>query len=291
MTEQSTFKKYLLFFLFGYTESKNKVLYMILYLLLGYLMAVAFLYAYQRNFIYFPDRSAPVPALYNMPDMEVTSTATGDGLTLRGWYKAPRGTRPVVIMFHGNGGNIGIRNFKARPFLDQGYGVLLAEYRGYGGNAGESSETGFYKDGRAWMKALADHGIPPARTVIYGESIGSGTAVQMAIEYPGIKALILESPFTSLTDTAQRHMFYVPCRLLLKDRFDNLSKIKQVSAPLLVLHGAADTVVPYALGRRLFEAAVEPKTMETYPLGGHNDLYMHGAFAAILNFLDNLDHG
>lgn len=269
-------------------KRKKHVMDSLLGLVLLYLGVLLMLYFIQRHMMYFPDVTRPVPSVYGVADMIVIDVGTADGLTLQGWYKAPAAGRPIIVLFHGNGGNIGGRNFKARQFINQGYGFLLAEYRGYGGNRGSPSEQGFYTDARAYLAWLVKQGIAPAQTVLYGESIGTGVAVEMASETSGYKALVLESPFASMVEMARKQYFFIPVDLLLKDRYDNFSKIKSVKIPLLVLHGAVDPVVPYSQGKKLFDAANEPKKMETFPHGGHVDLYNHGAGAKILAFLEGL---
>ena len=283
-------KKFLLSLIFERKKSGRRVIGIIPWLIVGYCLMIAIMYYRQRDFLYYPQHNLYSPAAYGVADMEVVEIRTDDGLTLKGWYKAPADPlRPVIVMFHGNAGHIGYRGFKARLMIDAGYGFLLTEYRGYGGNPGRPSEDAFYQDAMPWMKLLEARGIPPERTVLYGESVGTGPAVQVAMKYPGIRALVLETPFTNLGTVAQKHFFYLPANLLLRDRFDNINKIKKIHAPVLVLHGTADTIVPYSDGQALFAAANEPKTMETFPMGGHNDLFMHGAGLRMLRFLEYLD--
>lgn len=257
---------------------------------LVYLALAVFFYFTQRSFIYFPDKNLGAPSDYGVAAMDVISVLTDDGLTLKAWYKPPSSPdKPVLLMFHGNAGHIGIRAFKARIFMDQGYGFLLAEYRGYGGNPGRISEEGLYRDGRAYMTWLKNKGISSSRVVVHGESLGTGVAVQMATEYQDVHAVVLETPYTTLRDVAQKHMFYLPVKLLMKDRFDNLAKIKNVVAPLLIVHGTADMIVPYQQARRLYEAAGQPKKLETLSLSGHNNTYVFGAGQKIAAFLAQLE--
>jgi len=270
----------------------KKILDFLFAALISYAALVLFFYVQQRYFIYVPDITRPQPAAFGASDMEEISVHTDDDLTLHGWYKAPaqkRKKKPVLLMFHGNAGHIGIRAFKARPFLKKGYGFLLAEYRGYGGNPGKISEAGFYDDARAYIKWLGENGVPPENIVLYGESVGTGVAVQMAVEYPDIRAIALEAPYTALHKVAQKHMFLLPATLMLKDRFENTQKIVGVTAPLLIFNGALDRIVPPVMGQALYDAANEPKTLEIFPYAGHNDLYLHGAGEAMLFFLESLD--
>lgn len=271
-------------------KKNKKIMDFLIACLVTYVITALALYIVQRSLIYFPDTNPPSPPFFGLADMGVVDVTTSDGLTLKGWYRKPiEQGKPVILMFHGNAGHIGIRNFKARPFLDSGYGFLLAEYRAYGGNPGRTSEQGFYRDARAYIEWLKEQGIATEDIVLYGESLGTGIAVQMATEYPDIKALVLETPFTNFVDLGKRIYFFLPVNLMMRDRYDNLSKITGLKMPLLVLHGTLDAVVPYRYGKALFDAASEPKRMETFPGGGHNDLYAHNADGRILMFLEGLD--
>ncbi len=250
-----------------------------------YVLMLATLFVVQRKLIYFPDRSAPVPADHGVPEMSIVRLATEDGLELAAWYRAPAGGGgAVVVYFHGNAGHIGGRGDKVRPYLDAGYGVLLLGYRAYGGNPGKPSEQGLYSDARAALGFLAGEGVASERLVLYGESLGTGVAVRMASERR-VAAVVLEAPFTSATDVGAARFPFAPVRLLARDRFDSLSRIAAVGAPVLVLHGERDTTIPVAFGRRLLAAAVEPKEGRFYPGAGHADLYDFGAAEAVIDFL------
>ena len=250
-----------------------------------YLLMLAAMYVFQRSLIYVPDRTRPEPSQFGVPEMIPVTLETDDGLALLAWWRPPaRAGAPTIAYFHGNAGHIGNRGSKVRPYLDQGWGVLLTTWRGYSGNPGDPTERGVYADARAALAFLAKQGITPAGTVLYGESLGSGAAVELATGYAA-GALVLEAPFTSLPDAGARHYPIFPLRLLAKDRYDSLAKIGAVQSPLLVLHGGRDRVVPMALGRRLLEAANEPKTGK-FPAGaGHNDLYDFGAARGVIAFV------
>ncbi len=250
---------------------------------LFYILFVAVLYIGQRGLIYFPDKSRPVA-----PDgVEVVTVLSEEGLEIQGWYIPPRDEgKGIIVFFHGNAGHYGHRIYKANYYIQEGYGVLLAGYRGYGGNGGQPSEEGFYRDGRAYISWLQQK-EPKRELILYGESIGSGTATQMAVEYD-IRALILETPFSSLVDLASARYFFVPTRYLLKDRYANFSKISDIDAPLLILHGHSDTVIPFLSAKRLYDAASEPKVFVDFPQGNHNDLYAFSAYEHILHFLSGI---
>ena len=165
-----------------------------------------------------------------------------------------------------------------------GLGCLLLDYRGFGGNPGSPTEEGLYVDGRAGYDWLVSAGHAPERIVLYGESMGSGVATKLASE-KAAAAIVLDAPFTSIVDVAAGRYPWLPVSLLVVDRFDSLSRIGDVRIPLLVLHGTDDRVVPFPLGRRLFEAANEPKRFVRFDGGSHMDLYEHGAASEVIGFV------
>ena len=241
------------------------------------------LYALQRRLVFVPLGRPGRPEEAEVPDMRVVRYRTSDELTLEGWFKPPEG-RSTIVYFHGNAGHIGERAFKARYFMDRGYGFLLASYRGYGDNPGRPSEAGVYRDARAAIEFLAAEGIAPSGLVIYGESLGTGVACAMASEYDAA-ALVLEAPFSSLVDVAARHYWWTPARWLVRDRFESVHRIGSAEMPLLIFHGARDTVVPLKLAKRLYAAAREPKELRILPGAGHTDLYDQGAAEIVAEFL------
>ncbi len=263
-----------------------------LYALLGSALAaygvlVAGLYVFQRQLLYFPGGGRPELGELTAIGVREVRLKTADGLSLLSWYLPPREGRPVIAYFHGNGGHIGYRAERLRWFARDGYGVLMAEYRGYGGNPGTPSEAGLSIDARAALDFLDGEGITPNRLVIYGESLGSGVAVPVAAQRE-VAALILEAPFTSVAEVAQYHYSFMPAAALVRDRFDSLSRIGNVKAPILVLHGERDRVVPIRFGRALFEAAPGPKEFWVAREAGHENLTWFGAFEAVRGFLEKL---
>jgi len=259
----------------------------VIIIVLGYGLLVGCAWGFQRALLYHPDRSEPAPAIAAASGLEAVRLLTEDGLDLLAWYAPAPPERATIVLFHGNAGNISHRADKARLFIAGGYGVLLAEYRGYGGNPGDPTEDGLYHDGRAALKYLAGVGVDTQSVVLYGESLGSGVAVELARDH-AVRALVLEAPYTSIPDVGARHYPFLPVRALASDRFENLEKIAAVRAPILVVHGARDNVVPFDLGRRLFDAAPEPKQSLFLSHAGHNDLYGYGAGQEIVAWLDGL---
>lgn len=262
---------------------------------LAYFLLLGLVYSLQRSLIYLPDRSPLDAGRLAAPDWRTIETRSDDGLALRHLYRpGAAGAGPLLLAFHGNGGHAGHRVEKFEEMLGPERGLLLAEYRGYGGNPGKPSEEGLLADARSLLAWLETEGLAPSEVVLYGESLGSGVATALAAESATagrpFAGLILESPFDSLAAVAQHHYWYLPARPLVRDRFDSAARIGAVAAPLLVLHAEADRVVPLRFGERLFEAAAEPKRLLRIGEGArHNDLYRLPAFRqAVRAFVGDL---
>jgi len=257
------------------------------------LVAVAAIaWSQQRRLIYFPFGSVPAPDTLGLLNATAISFQTDDGLTLMGWFVAARG-RPThtVIVFNGNAGNRAFRAPLARALSAADVSVLLFEYRGFGGNPGSPSETGLKSDARAARNyVLSRGGEDPARLVYFGESLGTAVATELAVDYPPA-ALILRSPFTSMTDVGKHHYRYLPVGWLLRDRYASIDRIARVRAPVLVIGGDADRIVPFALTRRVYEAARDPKTLLVIRGADHNDDSLstgHELIEGVLTFLRQL---
>lgn len=240
-------------------------------------------YVLQRNLIYFPSANIPQPQDYNAHDLQVLSLTTQDKLALNAWYKPAKANNPTVLFLHGNAGTIGDRMPTARVLINAGFGVLLPEYRGYGGNKGVPTEQGLYKDGRAALQFLINQRIKLSQLVLFGESLGTGVASQLATEQT-ICALVLQSPFTSLAAVARYHYPWIPLKPW--DKYDSLSRIQSINTALLVLHGTDDKTVPYNEGVILFKAANSPKKMLTFSGYDHNNLIQAPDFySQIIQFI------
>jgi uncharacterized protein len=221
-----------------------------------------------NRLLYFPDRAVP-PTPPFAEDVELR----GGGERLHGWWTPARRGVPVahVLFCHGNGGNIGDRLSHVRLLAEAGLDVLVFDYSGYGRSSGRPSEQGTYRDAAAAHAALLRRpGVDPGRVLLLGESLGGAVALALALELPPA-GLILQSAFTSVRDMARVHYPFLP-RSLVPDAYPSLERIGALRAPLLVLHGARDAIVPLLYGEALFEAAPEPKRLEVFEDAGHNDL-------------------
>jgi uncharacterized protein len=250
---------------------------------LVYAAFVAFLYATQRKMMYFPDPTRWAPASIGLPEAAETTLDTADGERVIVWHAPPQGDKPVVIYFQGNGGGLNLRVGRFRKLIADGFGLIALNYRGYGGSTGAPSERGLLLDAAA-SHAFATQHYPPDRIVLWGESLGTGVAVALAAERP-VARVLLESPFTSAADVAAAVYPFAPVRLLMKDQFRSHERIGKVTAPVLVLHGALDQVVPIAHGERLYAMVPTPKRFVRLERADHNDHDEHGAYQAIRGFL------
>lgn len=245
-------------------------------------------YAAQESLVFFPDRTLrATPAVVELPFEDVRLT-TGDGVGLGAWWVGPEPARGAVVFAHGNAGNISDRLDAIKLFVDLDLAVLAFDYRGYGTSAGKPSEEGTYRD----MEAAVQHvvtvrGIARERTVYYGESLGGAVALATALRFPPA-ALVLESTFASVRAMAAVHYPFVPGFLATRVRYDSLARVRNLRCPLLVLHGPRDTIVPYRMGRELFDAAPSSKAFADLE-GDHNDgglAVSPAARAALRTFLD-----
>jgi fermentation-respiration switch protein FrsA (DUF1100 family) len=253
----------------------------------AYLTAVTALWAFQRALIYTPDRIDYVPPSHYamLTGVDEIALETADGFDLKAWYAPAPAGRPTVVMFLGKGGSLRSQRYRLRHFRDARMGVLMLAYRGYSGNEGKPNEQGLYSDARSALEWLEARGVPDTSVVLYGVSLGSGVATEMAAEGE-FGAVVLEAPYTSIVDVAAHRFPIVPVRWLLKDRFDSLSRIDTLTEPLLVMHGDDDRVVPQDLGRQLYDEAGGPK-QGFWPVGvGHNDLFDRGGFTVAVDFIE-----
>ena len=236
---------------------------------------VAVMYLFQRKLMYFPETVRTQPSAVGLPAAEEITIDTADGEHLVAWHVPPRANNAVVIYFHGNAGSLRLRNERFQRITADGTGLVALSYRGYGGSSGTPTENGLLADADA-AYAFAIARYQPERIVLWGESLGSGVAVALAAKRK-VGRVLLESPFTSAADIGASVYWYVPVRFLMKDQFRSDERIRYVTAPVLILHGTDDHVVPITFGERLYALANEPKRLVLIPGGGHVNLDGFGA--------------
>ena len=250
-----------------------------------YAAALSGMYVFQRDLQYFPTRRDPAPEAVGLADVTRIPLATPDGETLVLWYADAEAGRPTVLFLHGNAGEIADRADRFAFYQSRGYGVAFLSYRGYGGSTGSPTESGLLIDAKAAYDFLRTEGIPAARIILVGESLGTGPAVITAARNP-VAAVVLEAPYSAAVDIARRAYPWAPVGILMKDQFRSRDHIAAINAPLLILHGDADRVIPQGFGRRLFDAARDPKTFISLGPVGHEALFSPDTWAQEASFID-----
>lgn len=236
----------------------------------GYAGLVALLYLAQRSLLYHPDRTHMSPAAAGLPEAEEVVLDTSDGEKVIAWHVAPRPGKAIVIYFHGNAEIVPWRAPRFRALTADGTGLLALSYRGYSSSTGTPTEEGLARDAEA-AYAFVSARYAADRIALWGHSLGSGVAVRLASERT-IGKLVLEAPFSSVVDIAAARFWFVPVRLLLLDQFRSDQRIAKVTAPVLVLHGAHDRVIPITSGERLYDLIRAPRRFVRFPDGDHVNL-------------------
>ena len=259
----------------------------LLWIIATYVTICIAAYFGQRWFMYFPDPARVAPAQAGLAGVEEVELKTNDGETIVAWHSPAKPGEPTILYFHGNAGNAAGRAEKFETMREHGAGVFYLNNRGYGGSTGNPTESANVADAITAYEHLLGSGVEADSIVLYGESLGSGQATQLAAQRE-VRAVVLESPLTSTVDVGKRTYFFLPLGLLLSDQYRNIEHVAKVKAPRLVLHGEQDEVIPVAMGKRVYAAANEPKKLELFAEGHHSDLFDHGAWERVRAFLDAL---
>ena len=263
------------------------VLKLFLVLAVLYVLAAAGANRLQRFLMYIPDTERVAPQAVGLTDVEEVSLRSKDGAVVLCWWSRPQPGKPTLLYFHGNAGSLASRSERFRLYQNQGYGLLMMTYRSYGGSTGTPAERANVSDGKSAYDWLVNQGIGAEDIVLYGESLGSGIAVQVAAAKP-VGGVILDAPYTSMLALAELHYPKLPSRFFMTDRYMSVAHIAQVTAPLLIIHGERDVTVPASMGRELYAKAGKPKHIEIFSDAGHADLYNRGARETIVNWLSSL---
>ena len=246
---------------FLFKKNLRKMNYLTLLLLafvITYFFVLILTYIFQRSLLYHPMENN-----YSHDQIKVSiekvTIKTNDGIALTSWYHSKDLKSYKTILFlHGNAGSLENRIHKINHFRDMNVNFLITAWRGFSGNAGEPTEKGLYEDARSAINWLKTKGVNEKDIIIYGESLGTGVAVEIA-QNKKFAGIILESPFTSMVAAGKDKYPFLPVRMLLKDKYESEKKIKNVKVPILVMHGKADNIVPFHMGKKMYELANEPK--------------------------------
>jgi len=258
---------------------------LIFILLSVWVLLCLLLYLFQPRFVYFPYaalEATPRDVSLRYEDVFIT---TDDHVRVHGWFLPHESPRATLLFFHGNGGNISHRLDSLLIFHGLGLSVLIIDYRGYGRSEGRPSEAGTYSDAlAAWRYLVRDRNTTGEDIVLFGRSLGSAVAVWLASRHTP-RALILESGFTSTADMGRHYYPFLPVKWLTRIKYDSLTRIGSVRCPILFVHSPGDDIVPYALGRKLYAAANEPKSFLEIT-GGHNE----GFLVSGKSYVEGLDN-
>tara|TARA_Y100000389_G_C17358236_1_gene462279 strand:- start:196 stop:996 length:801 start_codon:yes stop_codon:yes gene_type:complete len=236
-----------------------KYLYFIIFsLAAAYTLVLIFIYLNQRNLLYHPTENNYLEDKINFNYEEVL-IETEKNIQLKSWLiKKNLEKYKTLIFFHGNAGNLFNRVHKLNELNKLNINILIISWRGFSGNSGKPTEKNLYFDGKMSIKWLNDLGVSNDKIILYGESLGTGVAVELG-QSNTFNSIILESPFTSIAKAAKIYYPYLPINLLLKDRYDSIDKINKITKPVLIMHGMKDNIVPYEMGVKLFQKANQPK--------------------------------
>jgi uncharacterized protein len=235
-------------------------------------------YGAQRYLVFEPDRTLrATPADYSFAVRDVGIVVPAEPeRTLHGWWIPAANPRAMVVLYlHGNDGNVSTSIDGIAPLRELGYSVFMLDYRGYGASGGGfPSEAGVYQDAQsAWDYLVHDWGLNPANLLIYGHSLGGAIAIELALRHPEAAGLVVESSFTSIYDMARLEARYglLPVNLFLNQRFDSIAKVGHLRLPVLYIHGTADEIVPFKMGKALYEATPFARGFVAVPAGRHED--------------------
>ena len=257
-------------------------------LFIAYFLITLGLYIFQRSLLYHPVVNNYYGEKLNVKIEEVKIT-TVDNIELLAWYhKKDIKKYKTILYLHGNAGSLENRIYKINQFNNMNINFLLIAWRGFSGNAGKPTEQGLYQDARSAVKWLINEGAIEENIVIYGESLGTGVATEIA-QNKNFAGVILESPFTSMVDAGKDKYPYLPVKLLLKDKYESDQKIKNIKSPVLIMHGKVDNIVPFHMGKKMYELANEPKFFYSQEYGDHMVEYDEKLLSTLKKFIQSLN--
>ena len=242
------------------------------------------MYIFQRRIVFNKSGHPGAPKDYNLDNTEEVYIKTEDNLKLLSWYHKGNNSLPLLVYFHGNSFHIGDRAYRIQRYIEKNWSVLLVSWRGFGGNKGNPTEKNLYKDAEAVLKWIKNNTeFKFKQLVIYGESLGSGAAVEIGTKYEFL-SIVLEAPFTSINDIAKKRYKIFPTKFLVKDKFDNFSKIDKIISPLLIISGKKDEIVPHEHSIKLYDKAKVIKKSVFIDEAIHNNLYDFGIEKDVIGF-------
>tara|TARA_Y100000590_G_scaffold458032_1_gene611909 strand:+ start:795 stop:1607 length:813 start_codon:yes stop_codon:yes gene_type:complete len=256
-----------------------------------YILLLIVVFFFQRNLLYHPtlDNYIKNQSAIELKEIEKVKITTKDNIDLVGWfYNKDLNKFKTVLFFHGNAGSLQNRTYKLNHFKNLNVNFLIIAWRGFSGNKGKPNEKGLYEDAKSAVSWLKAKSVDEKNIILYGESLGTGVAIEIA-QNKNYAGIILESPFTSMLDMGKKYYPFFPVRFLLKDKFESNKKIINVSSPTLIMHGKVDRIVPYKMGKKLYELANEPKFFYSIEYGDHMVEYDEKLLLALEKFIKSLN--
>ena len=263
----------------------------ILGLVFFYVLVLIVVFLFQRNLLYHPsvDNYLKDQVVNEPTEIEKIKITTKDKIDLVAWfYNKNLEKFKTILFFHGNAGSLENRTYKLNHFKDLDVNFLIIAWRGFSGNKGKPNEMGLYEDAESAIQWLRTRGVNKKNIILYGESLGTGVAVQVA-QNQNYAGVILESPFTSMVNMGKKYYPFFPVSLLLKDKFASYKKINNISVPVLIMHGKVDKIVPYEMGKKMYELANEPKFFYSQEYGDHMIEYDEKLLTALKKFILSLN--
>ena len=265
----------------------NKIYFSLILLLIVYFIITFFLYFFQRNLLYYPTENN-----YYGDELKVSiekiKINTKNNLELLSWYHKKNSRYKTILFLHGNAGTLENRIHKINHFKDIKINFLILSWRGFSGNNGKPTEQGLYDDAISAIRWLKNQGFEERDIIIYGESLGTGVATEIA-QNKNFAGIILESPFTSMVDVGKNKYPFFPIGLLLKDKYESYKKIKNINSPILIMHGEDDSIVPFFMGQKMYELANEPKYSYFSKYDDHMMEYNEKLLKELKNFIYSLN--
>jgi len=276
------------FFSNKYLIKMNFLKLILLTLIIIYFFILISTYLFQRNLLYHPSENN-----YSGDQLQVSvekvKIKTSDNIELLSWFHNKNISKyKTILFFHGNAGSLENRIHKINHFKDMKVNFLIVAWRGFSGNKGKPTEQGLYEDARSAINWLKTKGINEKNIIIYGESLGTGIATEVS-QNKNFAGIILESPFTSMVDAGKNQYPYLPVRILLKDKYESDKKLKNIRIPILIMHGKVDNIVPFYMGKKMYEIANEPKYSYFSEYDDHMMEYNQNLLKALNKFVNSLN--
>ena len=263
----------------------------VLALIIFYIFLLIIVFLFQRNLLYHPsvDNYLKDDLAAEPSEIEKVTIITADKIDLTGWfYNKDIEKFKTIVFFHGNAGSLQNRTYKLNHFKNLNVNFLIIAWRGFSGNKGKPNEMGLYEDAKSAIRWLNTKGIQDKNIILYGESLGTAVAIEIAQEkkYAGV---VLESPFTSMVNMGKKYYPFFPVSFLLKDKFESYKKINKIFIPILVMHGKVDRIVPYEMGKKIYELANRPKFFYSQEYGDHMLDYDEKLLFTLKQFISSLN--